>query len=180
MTGVVARSFAPAWQTGQKAREARAQVFLRARMRAGRASVDICIRNISSRGMLVQAAVPPASGTYVEICFPSHTIVGRVIWTHERRFGVLTRETIDVSAVVGEAGSAPSSSASRTSRTPLAPKPDAPSVAEVMERFERSRRFSAAFEFGSLVACSAGAALIAAGIIYGHLTATFEKVSTHL
>jgi len=180
MTGALARGFAPAWQTGQKAREARRQVFLRARMRAGGASVDACIRNISSRGMLLQAAVPPACGTYVEICFPSHIVVARVVWTNERRFGVHTRETMDVSAIVGEAAPG-SSSPNRTSRTSsLAPKPDAPSPAEVMESFERSRRISAAFEFGSLILCSAGAALIAAGIIYGHLTATFESVTTHL
>ena len=180
MTGAVARGFAPAWQTGQKPREARRQVFLRARMRAGGTSVDICIRNISSRGMLLQAAVPPACGSYVEICFPNHTIVARVVWTHERRFGVYTRETMDVSAIAGEAAPG-SSSSNRTSRSAsLAPKPDAPSPAAVMESFERSRRISAAFEFGSLILCSAGAVLIAAGVIYGHLTATFENVSTHL
>jgi hypothetical protein len=131
--------------------------------------------------MLIQAVVPPACGTYVEICCPPHTIVARVVWTNERRFGVHTRETMDVAAIVGEVAPAGSLTANGTSRlSRLAPKPERLSIAEVHQRFERSRRLSSAFEFGSLIACSAGAVLIAAGIIYGHLTATFESVTTHL
>ena len=42
-----------------KPRETRQKVVLPARMRAGAGAVDVCIRDVSSRGMLIQAGVPP-------------------------------------------------------------------------------------------------------------------------
>ena len=181
MTGALARNVAPARQAGQKAREPRRPVFVRARMRASGAFSDVCIRNISSRGMLLQAAVPPACGSYVEIFCPRHTIVARVVWTQDRRFGVHTSETMDLSAVLGESAPAVSPSATRTSRIAArVAKPEGPSAADLKERLERSRRFSAAFEFGSLIACSGGLAVFAAVSLYEYLSATFQNVTTHL
>jgi hypothetical protein len=131
--------------------------------------------------MLLQAVVPPACGTYVEICYPPHTIVGRVIWTNDRRFGVHTRDAIEVGAIAGDVAAAGSPAAQGAARlSPLGPKSERQSVAELHQRFERSRQFSSAFEFGTFVVFGAGAALIAAGILYEHLTATFASVTTHL
>jgi hypothetical protein len=181
MTGAIVRNAEPAQQAGLKAREPRRPVFVRARMRASGALSDVCIRNISSRGMLLQAAVPPACGSYVEIFCPRHTIVARVVWTQDRRFGVRTSETMDISAVLGEGTSAAAPSANRTSRIAARlAKPEGQSAADLKERFERSRRLSAAFEFGSLVACSAGLAVVAAVSLYEYLSATFQNVTTHL
>ena len=125
--------------------------------------------------------MPPACGSYVEIFCPRHTIVARVVWTQDRRFGVRTSETMDVSAVLGEGTSAAAPSANRTSRIAARlTKPEGQSAADLKERFERSRRLSAAFEFGSLVACSAGLAVVAAVSLYEYLSATFQNVTTHL
>jgi len=131
--------------------------------------------------MLLQAAAPPACGSYVEICCRGHTIVARVVWTKDRRFGVHTRETIDLRAILGEVASTVSPLTNRISRiSPLTPKPERRSIAEVNQRFERSRQLSSAFEFGTLIVCSVGAALTAVSILYRYLTATFESVGTHL
>ena len=181
MTGALVRNAAPAQQAGLKAREPRRPVFLRARMRASGVFSDVCIRNISSRGMLLQAAMPPACGSYVEIFCQRHTFVARVVWTQDRRFGVHTSETIDVSALLGESTSPVAPSANRTSRIAArVAKPEGPSAADLKERFERSRRLSAAFEFGSLIACSAVLAGFAAVSLYEYLSTTFQSVTTNL
>jgi hypothetical protein len=64
---------------------------------------DVCIRDISSRGMMIQAGAPPPRGTYVDLDWGGHEIVGLVIWRRERRFGIRTRERINVHALAGQA-----------------------------------------------------------------------------
>jgi len=174
MTGAAARNMAPAPRSGLKDREPRRQVFFRARMRADGALSDVCIRNISSRGMLLQAAAPPSRGSYVEIFCPRHTIVARVVWVQDRRFGVHTRERMDISAVLGEGGLVDRRSPNRTS-----PNLGRRST-DVQQRFERSRQLSAAFEFGSLIAGSTALVMFAAISVYNYLATAFDKVTTHL
>ena len=81
------------------AREPRRKVMIRGTMRAGGPRADVCVRDISSRGMMIQASVPPARGTYVDIDCAGHQIVGIVVWRREHRFGINTSERIDVPAL---------------------------------------------------------------------------------
>jgi hypothetical protein len=83
------------------AREPRRKVLIRATMRAGGPRTDVCIRDVSARGMLVQASAPPPRGTYVDLDCAGYQIVGVVIWHKERRFGIRTRERINVAALAG-------------------------------------------------------------------------------
>src|ERR1044072_4569409 len=83
-----------------KPREPRQKVVLPARMRAGAGQVDVCIRDVSSRGMLIQAGVPPPRGTYVEIMRPGYSVTGRVIWSNPHKFGSQSRETIRIASVL--------------------------------------------------------------------------------
>jgi hypothetical protein len=83
------------------AREPRRKVLIRATMRAGGPKTDVCIRDISSRGLMAQAGTPPPRGTYVDLDCAGHQIVGLVVWRRERRFGIQTRERINVAAVAG-------------------------------------------------------------------------------
>jgi hypothetical protein len=83
------------------AREPRRKVLIRATMRAGGPRTDVCIRDISSRGMMVQAGAPPPRGTFVDLDCAGHQVVGLVIWRRERRFGVQTRDRINVHALAG-------------------------------------------------------------------------------
>lgn len=174
MTRALAKNMVSAPRSGLKDREPRRQIFVRARMRSDGAFSDVCIRNISSRGMLLQAAVSPPRGSYVEIFCSRHTIVARVVWVQDRRFGVHTRERMDIGALLGECGYVERRSPNRT-----APNLGRRST-DVQQRFERSRQLSAAFEFGSLVAGSAALAMVAAISLYNYLNAAFERVTTHL
>lgn len=85
----------------QVAREARRKVLIRARMRADGLPMDVCIRDVSTRGMLLQASAPPPRGTYVEIDCGTCQFVARVIWRKDRRFGLESRERINVHALAG-------------------------------------------------------------------------------
>ena len=86
----------------QIAREPRRKVTIRASMRAEGPPLDVCVRDISSRGLMIQTRTPPPRGTYVQIECAGHEIVGIVVWRREHRFGVNTCERIDASALARE------------------------------------------------------------------------------
>ena len=156
-------------------------MLIQARMRVDGKWVDVRIRNISSRGLLVQSATPPARGSYVEIFKARHTIVARVVWSNDQRFGIQTRERLDVSALVGE----PDPKKPREAMSPDASldrrsDPRRLTAAEVTQRLERSRRISGAIEFGAVAMCGAIAAAITVSIVYETLSRPFQKVSSSL
>lgn len=83
-------------------REPRLRCALKAHMRVDGSSVDIKIRNISCRGMLIQAESPPKPGARVEIKCPNKTVAAKVVWVSHRRFGVQTDEAMDINAIMGD------------------------------------------------------------------------------
>jgi hypothetical protein len=83
-------------------RDARHSVLIRGRMRADGPFVDVCIRNVSRNGMMLQAPQAPRRGTFVEIRLPEDVVVGQVIWASERRFGIKTRDRVPVSSLLGK------------------------------------------------------------------------------
>ena len=83
-------------------RDARHSVLIRGRMRADGPFVDVCIRNVSKNGMMLQAPQAPQRGTYVEIRLPEDTVIGQVIWSSDRRFGIKTRDRVPVWKILGK------------------------------------------------------------------------------
>ena len=164
-----------------KPRETRHKVLIQARMRIGNKWCDVCIRDVSSRGLLVQTAMPPARGTYIEIFKAGHIIVGRVVWSNDRRFGIHTQERMDISTMTG----APKSN----SEPPATPAVTAVerrcdtnrlTAAHLANQAERSRRISAVFEFGCVVACGAAGAILTASIVREILIGPLETISQQL
>lgn len=82
------------------AREPRHKVLIRATLRASGPRTEVCVRDISARGMMIQAGNPPARGTYVDVEWAGHQIVGIVVWRRDHRFGVNTCERINVAAML--------------------------------------------------------------------------------
>jgi len=159
---------------GMVHRAPRHKVLIRARMRAGGPQMDVCIRDVSARGMLVQADYAPAPRSYVEILLDGQSIAGRVIWAKERRFGVATREQIDISAVQrGAKATLVAAERPRLPGTRAAP-------ANVQHSLERNRRVAKALQFGVLVAAGAVAAVAAAATVHGSLAGTFQAVADQL
>lgn len=150
-----------------KPREHRHRVLIRAKLRAGGLPVDACIRDISSKGMMIHSEAPPARGTYVEVVTGTHTIVGRVVWGADSRFGINTRDKLHIEMIIGErragrpAGEPPPAAASHRPRSPK------------RESVAHATAHAKAFEFFGLV-------VFAVAIIYAFASATYETLSRPL
>lgn len=97
-----------------KEREARSDVQLPARLRGEDSWSDVCIKNVSSHGMMLLIATPPERGTYIEVRRGSAVIIGRVMWTSPGRCGLRTKERISVAELtLANAPLADSASADR-------------------------------------------------------------------
>lgn len=133
-------------------------MLIRARMRVTATWSDVCILNISSRGMQLQAAKPPERGSYVEIRRGLHVIIGCVAWTRQHRFGLKSQDVLFIDAIVAE----PSEGDTARSATPYIPveRRAAPRRAA---SGDNSRLLGRAMEF----ACLGMLVMAGATIIYG-------------
>lgn len=135
-----------------KARELRRKVIVPARMRAGAGWVDVQIRDISSRGVLIHAATAPSPGAYIEIRRLAHTIIGRTVWTKDGKFGVRTQDRIDVGSILG----AKEPGAGFPPERRVEPRRSAASPAD---QAHRARRFASAFQYAAIGAASMAVAV---------------------
>jgi len=160
-------------------RENRHKVVLPARMRAGAGQVDVCIRDISSRGMLIQAGVPPARGTYVEILRPGCSVTGRVVWSKHHKFGIEARGKISV-AMMLERRTAPRDSGG----TPPVNQGGGPvrlsPRADPAEQAARARARAAFMQYAALGGAVTVGALLLAFALYRGLSETFADVLSQL
>ena len=135
--------------------------MITARMRHGNAWSDASILNISSRGLLLHSAAPPARGSYVEVRRGAHVIVGRVVWANANRFGVRAQDRLVIDSLVANAspGGNPANDAD-----------DTPS--ERLEwRHAQSRETARALQF----ACIAGFGLALAACAYEAVSETLAR-----
>jgi hypothetical protein len=70
-----------------KARQERRRVLIPARIKQGAGWTDVCIRNLSPRGLLLHGQSPPRPGSYVEVRRGSYIIVAR-------EYGLRTRSSV--------------------------------------------------------------------------------------
>ena len=169
--------------SGMKPREPRRKVLIQARMRIEGVWADICIRDISSRGLLIQAAAAPERGSYIEIFRGPHVLVGRVVWKKDRRFGVQTQDRMDIEALVQQPLLSSPDRRVASTRQQLSDRRSCPAQSEaagIERRIERSRRASAALQFGVLITCGVFAAMTAVSLVGKALSAPLESVSSHL
>ena len=155
-----------------KTREARQKVMIRARMRSGVSWHDVCILNLSRRGLGIQAAEPPQRGTYVEICRGSQVIVARVMWAKGHRAGLHSQDAIAVQALVREdpandRGAAPNVERRRAPRS-------------MQQRHERSRLIARTMEFACVGLAGLAFGLVALGSIEQALARPIAQVRAAL
>lgn len=148
-------------------------MLLRARMRAEGRRNDVCIRNVSSQGMLLQCASPPPRGTFVDVTCGHQAIVARVVWTSEHRFGVKARSRINVEELVHGA-MARAQPAQRKSDAGFAAVARAAASPAALDR---NRQISAACQYALLGACAMAAAMVAASLIYDTLQSLVGQLS---
>jgi hypothetical protein len=156
-----------------RAREQRRKVLIRAKVRAGGLPIDACIRDISSKGLMIQAKVPPPRGTYVEIVTPSHTIVGRVVWGRDMKFGISTQDKLHIDMIVGERRE-PNAPAAPDPRLNAAFTPAQPRAAAFRRSHAKALEFAALILFGLMMVGALGMAS------YQTLAQPFSSVAERL
>lgn len=145
-------------------------MLIRARMRAGGPATDVCVRNVSSRGMLLLAHEVPAAGTYVEILLPDDVVVGRVMWASDRRFGIRTNERISLHRLVGaQASQAAAAAVVRGRSSPAATRARAD-----------ARDVGRSMEFIFLIGCITTIAVFAAILSFRLLSSISDQISRYL
>jgi hypothetical protein len=92
----------PALSQARKPRELRRRVMLRARLRAAAGWSDACILNVSSRGLMINAAgaASPQKGSTIEIWHGGHVIVAEVMWRKGTRAGLRSDQRVPVEEIM--------------------------------------------------------------------------------
>lgn len=143
-----------------KPREPRHKALITARIRYGSAWGDVCLLNVSSRGALVQAPVPPPKGSYIEVRRGSQIIVARVMWAEQHRFGIYSQDPIAVDDLIS--GRAPTAHKLCDKKQDGDDRRRSPRTLTVGERHEQSRLKARSAEFF----CLGAAATIAASLVF--------------
>jgi hypothetical protein len=156
---------------GCKRRDERHRVLIRATMRAGGRPVDVCIRDVSLRGMCVVTAKPPPRGTVVELSGPSSPIVGEVIWASERRFGVAVGGRIDLPRLLGQR----TKEAAPHEGVPLPAYARAP--LPKLRSADDNRNAGRTMQFVFMVLAGVVAAILIGQLVYQNLASATDKVA---
>ena len=61
---------------------------------------DVCILNISSRGLLVYSTGAAEPGSFVEIRRGGQLVIARVIWRENQRMGLCSPDPVPVDAII--------------------------------------------------------------------------------
>ena len=162
-----------------KPREARRRVMVAARMRTQDGWSDVLIRNVSSRGMLIETGTVAPRDKYVEVRSGSHAMVGRVCWRNASQFGIQTQDRVDIDGLAQR----PSTPAKRgTPRPPQEDRRQEPrlSAADLARAAERSRLLGRATQSLFLGACVVIAAVTMASQVYETLAKPMRTVTATL
>lgn len=128
--------------------------------------------------MMLQAASPPPQGSYIEIFRASHTIVARVVWARERRFGIQTQDRLNVAAIVNATAPRSADGERRSANRPVRSAP--PSARTLSELADRNRWRSRVFEFSCLLIFGMAGAGMLASAVYDVMAHPFHKIDAKL
>ena len=160
---------------------ARRQVFLKARMRIQTRWCDVCIRNISSRGLLIHSDLPMNRGAYIEVRRGRHVIVGRVAWSNDNEFGAQTQDRLQIDAIIAEPDQ---SGADFGATSKLNPSFERRAVARTASLSphsrDRARHFARATEFASTLALGVLLVACAGMVVVQTLGAPLSRVTSTL
>lgn len=153
--------------TGMKTREERKPVCIPARLFADARWSDVCIRNVSVRGMLLQTKQPPKRGSYLEVRRGDTTIIARVVWTGAQRCGVRTQDFVPLAELLH-----PLDGPAKPRRVPAnGSQVERRRVARSVQLHERQRQRGRAMEFTALASCGLGAGTVIVSLVQSALMA---------
>lgn len=136
--------------------------------------IDVTIRNVSSRGMLLESPALLKRGTYLEVRRGSAVIVARAVWADGQKVGVRTQDIVLANRLVKdpqerEAISAPQQGSVTLERRSK-PRP--------AQEHEHSRHLSRTFEFAAVCAFVGLMCVSGSSLIYGSLAPAAEVLSS--
>lgn len=148
-------------------------------MRAGSSWSGVSLLNLSSRGALAQADIPPPKGSYIEVRRGSHVLVARVMWAEQERFGFRTQDPISIDALVANPDD------SNGTVQPLSGAPGTERRATVRElipsdRHDRSRTTARTTEFCCIIAIAALLGSVALSMVQSALGEPMTMISAAL
>ena len=146
-------------------------------MRNGASWHDVCILNVSKRGLGIQAADPPARGTYLEIWRGRHAIIARVMWAKGHRAGLQAQDSIFVEALVNEPVQSRALPAG-VGDAQLVERRKAPRT--IQQRQDQSRLAGRAFEFACFVLVAGALGLTAFGAVQEALASPLSQIEAAL
>ncbi|HEY1604203.1 MAG TPA: PilZ domain-containing protein [Allosphingosinicella sp.] len=152
-----------------KQREQRQTVMISARVRISNVWFDTQIRNVSSRGMMIDLNIPLSRGTYIEIVRNEWRTAARVAWIGAGRCGIQTQDHVRLAELASETGQ-------MTRASDL----QAASPEHRRTRVWTGRNIGRMLEMAALVAAIAGFAFFLADEIHRSLTATIGRAAANL
>ncbi|HYZ47882.1 MAG TPA: PilZ domain-containing protein [Sphingomonas sp.] len=132
-----------------KTRDPRLSVLVPAQLRAGSGWAAAWVHNVSRRGMMLSCAMPPELGSFIEIRLDEACYAAKIVWVRDQRFGVRTREAVQLAADAA-AALAPGTKAAGSRKSPDQKWADARATGRLVE-------FTAAAAIGALLAAAAAA-----------------------
>lgn len=105
---------------------------------------DVCILNVSSRGLQIKSIRDAAPGSTVELRHGEHVIVARVVWRNGTRSGLRASDRVPVEAIVTSARAAKVRPAAVPAGRPVAERRKQPRT------HDQHRLRSRAVEFASM------------------------------
>lgn len=163
-------------------REPRRSVLIMARMRLDTGWVDVCIRNISSGGLIVTGAAALARGTYVEVRRGRHSIVARVAWAKGRDFGLQSRDRLPVDEILSEPdlSARPGGRRGPPAGIERRTAPRSPDPSKLRTQRDRARRLARMVEFTATIVLGALLTLFAGATVFGALAAPMAQIDDAL
>jgi hypothetical protein len=155
-------------------RETRKTVCIGVRVRTDAGCIDATVRNVSTRGMMLQSVEPLQRNQFVEITRGRTRVVGRVVWSDDASFGLLAQDAVDITGLLQQPGAV----AARV-KVPGSPLPDfaAPVRSYVaLDSATSSRLIARAMELAIIVLAFASLGVLTLGSALEAAEQPLEKV----
>ena len=163
-----------------KRRHQRRKVLIPARLKQDSGWSDVCIRDVSPRGLLVQGGSPPPRGAYVEVRRGAHIIIAKVAWAKDHQFGVTTQDILPVDALIQQPGTAAFGRSQATADGAQLGKPSAPRSTSTHQAADRSRRTSSVIQYAFALVLALAAAITLMEFVRDALGRSVGKVEEAL
>ncbi|WP_133365896.1 PilZ domain-containing protein [Qipengyuania sediminis] len=158
-------------------RETRRTVRISVRVRTDAGWIDATVRNLSTRGMMLDSPQPLRRNQFVEVTRGHRRVVGRIVWSEAERCGLHSQDMIDIAGLLATPGT-PSGVERRSQSRAGTPAPRRP--VGIADQAHFARLVGRTIERGALVIAGAAVAALIAAAALDTLARPFEQVDAVL